>query len=136
VTPSSEAAATESAARLPAPAVALDGRWRVAGIDDAGLDEDYGIAIAADARKIWWEPLCAGFSRGYRITGQRFETFADPHRPRSATGEPTRPDCVIAPPPRVADVMRALDAGETIARTPANGVLISGGGHSVLLFSQ
>ena len=32
--------------------------------------------------------------------------------------------------------MRALDAAITVGRTTGNGVEISGGGHSVLLFSQ
>jgi hypothetical protein len=32
--------------------------------------------------------------------------------------------------------MRALDAAQTVERTPQNGILIAGGGHSLLLFSQ
>jgi hypothetical protein len=39
-------------------------------------------------------------------------------------------------PPRLADVMRALDAASTVGRTSSNGIEISGRGHSVLLFSQ
>lgn len=38
--------------------------------------------------------------------------------------------------PRLDDVMRALDEADTIARTPSNGVRISGRLHNVTLFSQ
>lgn len=106
----------------------LEGEWRVAGIDGGGFNEPYGIALSADTQKIWWEPACAGQDRHYTIEGLRFE--------------PTNPDvgirtvCEIGLPERLPDVWRAIDAADRIERTASNGVLLSGGGHSVLLFSQ
>lgn len=44
--------------------------------------------------------------------------------------------CTIATPPRLPDVNRALINATQIERTPENGILLSGGGHSLLLFSQ
>ena len=114
----------------------LEGEWRVAGIDGQPLDQPVGLALSASAQEIWWNPRCAGYVRSYRIEGGKFST--GPHLgfvPRKP-GEPTPPVCTIAPPPRIGDVFRALTEATMITRTPQNGIEISGGGHSVLLFSQ
>lgn len=127
--------AAAEAGSAPAAAVAsLAGEWRVAGIDGESLDEPYGIALRGDEGNLWWEPECAAQWRAYRIAGSRIE-FSVPARflPRDGT---TPPVCAIGLPPRLPDVMRALDAAETIERTPQNGILIAGGGRSVTLFSQ
>jgi hypothetical protein len=135
----------EATAALPAvaPAAAesatietLEGEWRVAGIDGQSLDQPVGLALSASAQEIWWDPRCAGFVRSYRIDGGKFTT--GPHLgfvPRKP-GEPTPPVCTIAPAPRIGDVFRALTEATSIVRTPQNGIEISGGGHSLLLFSQ
>ncbi len=119
----------------PAPqAVSLVGQWRVAGIDDRAFDEPYGLALSADAEKLWWEPSCAGMGRRYQIVGQSI-SFT-PFRPPVPAGSPTPPVCAIGLPPRLDEVFRAIDAASTVARTPENGILLSGGGHSLTLFSQ
>jgi hypothetical protein len=130
--PSAEAPAVAE----PAPIRTLEGEWRVAGIDGQALDQPVGLALSSSAHEIWWDPRCAGYVRSYRIEGGKFTT--GPHLgfvPRKP-GEPTSPVCAIAPPPRIGDVFRALTEATTIVRTPQNGIEISGGGHSVLLFSQ
>ncbi len=109
-------------------AVDLTGDWRVAGIDGKPLDRSYGIAIRADFRNVWWEPGCAGQGRDYAIAGNRFETQPPPPGPMVV--------CEIGYPPEVPQIWQAMDAADTIERTAENGVLISGGGRSVLLFSQ
>ena len=114
----------------------LEGAWRVAGIDGQSLDQPVGLALSASAQEIWWDPRCAGYVRSYRIEGDKFRTGPNlgfvPRKP----GEPTPPVCTIAPPPRIGDVFRALSEATAIVRTPQNGIEISGGGHSILLFSQ
>ncbi|MFA7586753.1 MAG: hypothetical protein WCY11_11260, partial [Novosphingobium sp.] len=123
--------------QLPAPAT-LAGEWRVAGIDGKPFNETYGLALSANDREVWWEPRCAGMARGYAIEGNgiRFG-WAASRGPQPQPGKSTETAvCEIGLPPRLADVMRALDAGRTVVVTPSNGVEISGGGHSVLLFSQ
>ena len=113
----------------PSPQVAsLAGAWRVAGIDGRSFDEPVGLSLAADEGALWWEPRCAGMARDYRIDGQEI-TFV-------STQPPGTPVCDIGLPPRLEEVMRALDDAASISRTPNNGVLISGPAHSVLLFSQ
>ncbi|MFA7588094.1 MAG: hypothetical protein WCY11_18205 [Novosphingobium sp.] len=120
------------------PALAtLAGEWRVAGIDGADLNESYGLALSADGKEIWWEPRCAGFVRGYTITDGRVRFGPSPSQRRGPVATvPPPPVCAIGPPARLSDVFRALDNAQAIVRTPANGIEISGGGHSVLLFSQ
>ena len=123
------AAAPTPATVEPSPQVAsLAGAWRVAGIDGGSLDEPVGLSLTGDEQQLWWEPRCAGVARSYRIEGQRI-TFAS----RPDAGGPV---CDIGQPPRLDEVVRALDGADRISRTPNNGVLISGPAHSVLLFSQ
>ena len=116
------------AAPSPAAPTTLAGEWRVAGIDGAPFDEPFGLALSADARLVWMEPRCAGVARSYRITAGRIAFGPDP----AARNEV----CAIGMPPRTEEVLRALDAAETIRRTPQNGIEISGGGRSLTLFSQ
>ena len=116
------------AAASEAPAVDLTGDWRVAGIDGAPLDASYGIALVADDTNIWWQPECALQYREYSISGSRFTA-------------PTRSNanlevCDIGYPPELEQVWSALEAADTIERTPENGVLIHGNERSLLLFSQ
>jgi len=119
------------------PVASLLGEWRVAGIDGQSLDEPYGLALTGADDELWWEPRCAGMARSYRIDGPAiaFEPVKINGSP-PAPGSPPPPVCTIAVPLRLADVARALDAATFVGRTSANGVLISGGGRSVLLFSQ
>jgi hypothetical protein len=138
VAESATATASEAVPGAPQPSPAaitsLTGEWRVAGIDDRPFDEPYALALSGDERELWWEPRCAFHIRSYRISAGAV-TFSAP----MATGpRPTMPPpvCLIAPPARLGEVLRALDAAQTIARTAKNGVRITGGEHSLLLFSQ
>ena len=114
----------------------LAGEWRVAAIDGRDFNEPYALALTGDPEEIWWAPRCAGLVRSYRITGGavRFGP-AKGVKPR-APGEPTPPVCAIGLPPRIEEVTRALDSATAIRRTASNGVEISGGGRSLLLFGQ
>lgn len=120
---------------MPAPTT-LQGGWRVAGIDGEPFDEPYGLGLMADETEIWWEPRCARMVRSYAISGDAIEIGTPPDPPAVAEGVPPPPVCTIGIPPRLTDVVRALDNAERIERTPANGVRLSGGGHSVTLFTQ
>ncbi len=134
--PSQAASGTEpTAPTIPAPTT-LAGEWKVAGIDGQDPNESYGIALSASDDKIWWESRCAGMARGYSIKGSAITVDRAP-----LLGPPPPPGilppvCAIGLPPRLLDVVRALDAATHVRRTPSNGIEISGGGHSLLLFSQ
>jgi hypothetical protein len=92
------------------------------------------LALMGDADKLWWEPGCAGMVRSYQMKGQSI-SFR-PIRPPVPAGSPPQPVCAIGLPPRLSEVFRALDAAKTVARTPQNGILISGGGHSLTLLAR
>ncbi|MGN3974355.1 hypothetical protein [Tsuneonella sp. SYSU-LHT278] len=115
----------------------LEGEWRVAGIDGEPFDEPYGAALRGNASDVWWEPPCAGLVRTYRIDGA-----AVAFGPRLPASPPPGPDaappavCAIGVPAAMQEVFRALDVATALRRTPENGILVSGGGRSVLLFSQ
>jgi hypothetical protein len=119
-----------------APVESLAGEWRVAGIDGAELNEPSGLALSGSVDELWWRPRCAGMARSYRIDGLAIRFGPPAGTPPPSSDTPPPPVCAIGLPPRLADVMRALDAANTVGRTPGNGIEISGGGHSVLLFSQ
>lgn len=119
-----------------APAISLAGEWRVAGIDGAEFNEPYGLALSGSATQLWWEPRCAGAVRHYSVEASRVRFLPATPPPSGKAPATPPPVCLIAPPPRLADVMRALDSATAIASTPANGIEISGGGHSVVLYSQ
>ena len=117
----------------------LAGEWRVAGIDGVGLDGPEGLALSADEGEIWWEPRCLGAIAPYRIVNERFIQVQYPEpspRPPNAEPVPPPPVCAVNPPDRLADAMTAIRAADRIERTRNNGVLLSGGGHSITLFSQ
>lgn len=109
----------------------LSGTWRVAAIDGRPVDEAHRLLLTGDGDKLWWEPRCAGMARGYRIGGSSimFASLAPPLPP----GSPTPPVCAIGLPTRLNEVFRALDAATTIARAPENGILVAGGGRSLIL---
>jgi hypothetical protein len=121
---------------VPAPALvaSLAGEWRVAGVDGQPFDEPYGLALSGSDTELWWSPRCAGFVRSYRIEGAEARFGAVAGVPAS-DGRPA-PVCLIAVPARLGAVFAAIDAADRVVRTPANGIEISGGGHSLLLFSQ
>ena len=112
----------------PAPTVELQGHWRVAGLDGEPIDKPYGIALVADADSIWWEPECALQYREYSISGDRFTAPARNNNNLEV--------CDIGFPEELPRIWSALEAADRIERTPENGVLISGNGRSVTLFSQ
>ena len=119
-------AATPDPAPTNAPA-SLIGEWRVAGIDGQPLDGPIGLAVSIDDRSISAEPPCAGFVWNYRYTAGSLEILSRPEKKLP-------PGCTVAPQQTALD--RAISAATRADRTPANGVELSGGGHSLLLFSQ
>jgi hypothetical protein len=116
------------------PVSSLAGEWRVAGIDGQPFDESYGLALSGSDSELWWSPKCAEFVRSYRIAGGSIGFGPSAGAPAS-DGRPA-PVCLPGLPARLGAVFAAIDSAQRIERTPANGIEISGGGHSLLLFSQ
>jgi len=107
----------------------LVGDWRVAGIDGRPLAGDRGIAVRIDKTLIAFDPRCLGFVWTYQYRAGAL---------RTAKWEPERPDlrCLASISAEQSALGTAISASTRAERTPENGVLLSGGGHSVLLFSQ
>ena len=130
-------AASPTASRpVAAPVTTLAGEWRVAAIDGRAIDQPVALALSASDAEIWWSPRCAGMARSYRIAGDAFSAGPPLGTVRRKPGDPTPPVCAIGLPPRLSELFAALDAGRRIARTPSNGVEISGNGRSLTLFGQ
>lgn len=107
----------------------LEGEWRIAAIDGADFNEDYALTLSATGDTLRFDPSCAGPNRNYDIDGHRFRAWVSEKDKMKAI-------CEIGLPEGLTRMWRAIDAAGRIERTPSNGVLLSGGGHSLLLFSQ
>ena len=129
-TPAEKDAPEPQPANTPSQPASVDlrGNWRVAGLDGEPIDSSYAIALVADEDRIWWEPACAGQYLAYSVSG---DTFAAPMRSNANLEV-----CDIGFPAELPEIWSALEAAVRIERTAENGVLISGNGRSVTLFSQ
>lgn len=115
-------------APLPAPSTIV-GEWRVADIDGEPIDAAYAIALSVSREVIKPSPVCFEAWRwSYAYAGGRLHVEALQHPPAA----------IIAPPcdKTLSQLAAALDVARKVGRTPENGVRLSGGGRSVLLFSQ
>lgn len=116
---------------LPAPA-SLIGEYRVAGIDGAELQGPAGIALTIDAGRVSYQPTCAGYVWSYAYSNGAL----DIERRQEKLHHPPPPVCAIGVPPELDRLAATLEAANRARVTPANGIELSGGGRSVLLFSQ
>ncbi|MGB3167580.1 MAG: hypothetical protein WBA68_12480 [Alteraurantiacibacter sp.] len=126
------AAALATACVGPAPSAspeALEGEWRIAGLNGAALDLPVGLALSIGVDTVRYDSGCGGHAWTYRLDGSAIVT--------SRTRSPDN-DCLARStfPREVYQVAAAIDAARTVERTPANGVRLSGDGSSVTLFSQ
>jgi hypothetical protein len=131
-------AACQQAGEAPAPEPSssapesLIGEYRVAGIDGAELTGPAGIALTIDQGHVSYQPTCAGYVWSYAYRAGAL----DIERRQEKLHHPPPPVCAIAVPPELDRLAAALEAANLARVTPANGIELSGGGRSVLLFSQ
>ena len=122
--------ATGTSEPAPAPPanapLSLVGEWRVAGVDGAPIDAPIGIALSIDANSLGFDPRCAGFTWDYDYAAGQLTT-----KQRSPAAV-----CEIGYDPVLDRLATALSAVQSAKRTPANAIELTGGGHSVTLFSQ
>ena len=117
----------------------LAGEYRVAAIDGTGIGGGIGLALTVTDTLIWFDPRCAGFNWTYTLSDGALVTDR-PQKPRPPgaplVAGPRAAPCRIAVHPEQQRLATALDAVTQARRTPSNGIELSGGGHSVTLFSQ
>ena len=120
----------------------LLGEYRVAGIDEKPVEGDAGIAVSIDGPMLSFEPTCVGFVWAIGFEGEVLALNRHGW-PRSgetlAPGEPPSPPppvCLVAVSQQQRELAAAFDSVTRAERTPENGLRFSGGGRSVLLFSQ
>lgn len=101
----------------------------MAGIDDAPVDAPFGLALSVTAERIIFEGPCGGYAWDYRLEGRALQTT----QRRSPD-----PACIATARihPLVFRLGAALDAVRSAGRDASNAVVLSGGGHSVTLYSQ
>lgn len=103
----------------------LAGEYRVAGIDGADVNLPHGISASITDDRIDVHSDCIRFAWTYRFEEQLLVTEDAPVA-----------SCRRALLPEEQALAEAVEAADVVRRTPANGVELSGGGRSLLLFSQ
>lgn len=106
----------------------LAGEYRVADIDGREISGGIGVALSVSDTEMWFEPRCAGYAWNYTLSGTDLTA--------NRAGDPAAPTCDIAVHPEEQRLAAALDAVDQASRTPSNGIALTGGGHSVTLYSQ
>ena len=115
----------------------LQGEYRVAGIDNAALDAPFGIALSIVGQVLSFEPVCAGFVWTISIAPDgRLQLVRNPDFGPERQDDGTVAVCAVAVPPELTQLGDALDRISVAQRTPEGGLLLSGNGRSVTLFSQ
>lgn len=103
----------------------LVGEYRVPGVDGQDIDLPHGISATIDDTTIRVSADCVKFAWSYRFEGAHLLTEAAPIV-----------TCERGLLPEEEAVQAAFEAAETVRRLPSNGIEFSGGGRSVILFSQ
>jgi hypothetical protein len=114
----------------------LVGEYRVAGVDDAEIRGNEGIALSIDGPQMSFEPTCAGFIWRIDFDGAMFSTARQRDRAEPPSEAAARAVCALEVTPARWALAEALDAATYAQRTPSNGIRLSGGGHSVTIYSQ
>lgn len=139
--PTAQPAVQERPEPLPENALAsvadLQGEYRVAGIDDEPLNTEFGIALSIVGQVLSFEPVCAGFVWTISIAPDgRLQLVRNPDFGPERQDDGTVAVCSAAVPPELTQLGDALDRISVAQRTPEGGLLLSGNGRSVTLFSQ
>ena len=101
------------------------GEYRVAGADGADIDLGHGISLSVSEDTIALASQCVTPRWTYRHVDGRLRTEAI-----------VEPICDRGRYPAEEAIIAVLDDPRQVTRTPANGIHIEGGGHSMTLFSQ
>ncbi|NTZ43739.1 hypothetical protein G7A66_11720 [Altererythrobacter sp. SALINAS58] len=124
-----------SADELLAPA-SLVSEYRVAGVDGEPLNAEFGIALSVGADTISFDN-CQQIAWNYAYDkGELTTSRASAGTAEPPSASPQGLPCAAALPPAKQAMVEALDAATRARRTQANGIVISGEGRSLTLFSQ
>jgi hypothetical protein len=115
----------QAASPAPASPIRIVGEYRVAGVDGGDINLPHGISASIGENRIEVSSQCVEMAWSYRFEGARLVTEAIP----GVT-------CDRGRYPEEQAIEAAFDAAREVERTESNGVRFSGGGRSVLLFSQ
>jgi hypothetical protein len=108
-----------------APALELAGEYRIAGVDDGDINLPHGISASIGADRIDVVSQCVEMAWSYRLDGSALQTTRLPVV-----------SCDRGRYPEEEAIEAAFTAARKVERTENNGLRFSGGGRSVILFSQ
>jgi hypothetical protein len=114
-----------AASPVPAPPIRVAGEYRIAGVDGGDINLPHGISASIGENRIGVSSQCVEMAWSYRFEGARLTTEAIPVV-----------SCDRGRYPEEQAIEAAFDAARAVERTESNGIRFSGGGRSVLLFSQ
>lgn len=123
--PSPVATPAPPAEASPEPSLELAGEYRIAGVDGGDIDLPHGISATIGADRIGVVSQCVEMAWSYRLAGAALQTTRLPVV-----------TCDRGRYPEEEAVEAAFTAAREVERTENNGIRFSGGGRSVVLFSQ
>ncbi|WP_202389530.1 hypothetical protein [Croceibacterium soli] len=109
----------------PAPSLEPAGEYRIAGVDGGDIDLPHGITASIGADRIEVVSQCVEMAWSYRLEGRALQTTRLPVV-----------TCDRGRYPQEEAIEAAFTAAREVERTESNGLRFSGGGRSVILFSQ
>lgn len=107
------------------PASSLAGEYRIAGVDGGDIDLPHGISATIGAHRIDVVSQCVEMAWSYRLEGTALRTTQLPVV-----------SCDRGRYPEEEAIEEAFTDARAVERTESNGLRFSGGGRSVILFSQ
>lgn len=121
----SPAATAADAPLASAPAGAIEGEYRIAGVNGQDINQPYAITATISAGRIHVTADCINLGWSYTLQGAAIST-----RRVAVEG------CGRGMTAAEEAITAAFDAARTVGRTPANAIEFRAPGHSVTLFSQ
>ena len=122
--PSPAATATDAPVAV-APAFAIPGEYRIAGVNGQDINQPYAITASISGDRIHVTADCINLGWSYTMQGAAIGTKRVAVE-GCGRGLTRAEEAVVA----------AFDAAKTVARTPSNAIEFRAPGHTVTLFSQ
>lgn len=112
------------------PPVAIEGEWRVAGINGEEFDSDWTPTATITSDTIRIESQCIWFERRYVLEGMEFVP------PPPVTDDEPQSMCARAWTPGEEAMEQALQGAEWAYRLPDGSLVFDGPGGTITLFTQ
>lgn len=109
----------------------LTGTWRIEEMNGGGSQELLAIQLEGDAKRLWWNPRCAGQAVSYKMDGGDISVAESGMRAPEDAAEPLpegaiRGACAIGLPGQLDEVLKTIAQATSAKRDHANNIVLAG----------